>query len=78
MVEMPGHAHYVRYDETTASRFWHWPTSWMLNTTASQQYNGGECDRQALEKRLAEFEGIGPETIEIFMRDAALRCIERS
>jgi 3-methyladenine DNA glycosylase/8-oxoguanine DNA glycosylase len=29
------------------------------------------ADRQAFEKRLSEFEGIGPKTIEIFMREAA-------
>ena len=28
-------------------------------------------DRQAFEKRLGEFEGVGPKTVEIFMRDAA-------
>ncbi len=29
------------------------------------------ADRKALEKRLSEFEGIGPKTVEIFAREAA-------
>jgi 3-methyladenine DNA glycosylase/8-oxoguanine DNA glycosylase len=28
-------------------------------------------DRKAFEKRLREFDGVGPKTVEIFMRDAA-------
>jgi endonuclease III len=72
LVEMLGQAHYVRYDETTASR---------LLALAGKLNNGyggkvgniveANSDRQAFEKRLSEFEGIGPKTIEIFMREAA-------
>ncbi len=35
------------------------------------QIRGVSANRSAFEKRLAEFDGVGPKTIEIFMRDAA-------
>jgi 3-methyladenine DNA glycosylase/8-oxoguanine DNA glycosylase len=69
---MLGQAHYVRYDETTASRLLE------LAGKLNNDYGGkvgniveASSDRQAFEKRLSEFEGIGPKTIEIFMREAA-------
>jgi endonuclease III len=71
LVGMLGQAHYVRYDETTASRLL------ALASKLNTEYGGkvssivkASVDRQAFEKRLSEFEGIGPKTIEIFMRDA--------
>lgn len=71
LVMMLGEAHYVRYDETTASRLL------ALASKLNTEYGGkvsnivkASADRQAFEKRLLEFEGIGPKTIEIFMRDA--------
>jgi 3-methyladenine DNA glycosylase/8-oxoguanine DNA glycosylase len=36
------------------------------------------ADRRAFEKRLSEFEGIGPKTIEIFLREAAAVLFESS
>lgn len=72
LVMMLGEAHYVRYDETTASRLL------ALAKKVNAEYHGkvsgivaASADRQAFEKRLAEFEGIGPKTVEIFMREAA-------
>jgi endonuclease III len=72
LVEMLGQAHYVRYDETTASRLL------ALANKLNSEYGGKVCnivqaspDRQAFENRLSEFEGIGPKTIEIFMREVA-------
>ncbi|KQV17955.1 DNA methylase [Pseudomonas sp. Root329] len=72
LVAMLGEAHYVRYDETTASRLT------ALAHKLNDEYAGKvsniveeSADRLAFEKRLAEFEGIGPKTIEIFMREAA-------
>ncbi|MGF6457881.1 DNA methylase [Pseudomonas frederiksbergensis] len=72
LVVMLGQAHYVRYDETTASRLL------ALASKLNNEYAGkvsniveASADRQAFEKRLSEFEGIGPKTIEIFMREAA-------
>jgi endonuclease III len=72
LVVMLGQAHYVRYDETTASRML------ALASKLIDEYGGkvsnivtASGDRQTFEKRLSEFEGIGPKTIEIFMRDAA-------
>jgi endonuclease III len=72
LVVMLGEAHYVRYDETTASRLL------ALANKMNAEYNGkirnivaASSDRQEFEKRLSEFEGIGPKTVEIFMREAS-------
>ncbi|AZF21910.1 DNA methylase [Pseudomonas sp. R3-52-08] len=72
LVAMLGRAHYVRYDETTAQRLLD------LSAKLNAEYSGkitrmreASDNRQAFEKRLGEFEGVGPKTIEIFMRDAA-------
>ena len=72
LVVMLGQAHYVRYDETTASRLL------SLASKLNNEYAGkvsniakASADRQAFEKRLSAFDGIGPKTIEIFMREAA-------
>lgn len=71
LVAMLGEAHYVRYDETTAVRLH------ALARRLNDEYAGkvshmveASADRQAFEKRLAEFDGIGPKTVEIFMREA--------
>ncbi|RON69706.1 DNA methylase [Pseudomonas fluorescens] len=71
LVAMLGQAHYVRYDETTAARLL------ALAHKLNHEYAGkvsnivaASADRQAFEKRLAEFGGIGPKTVEIFMREA--------
>lgn len=72
LVMMLGEAHYVRYDETTASRLL------ALANKMNAEYHGkvsnivaASADGKAFEKRLSEFEGIGPKTVEIFMREAA-------
>lgn len=72
LVSMLGRAHYVRYDETTAQRLLD------LSAKLNAEYGGKishirqvSKDRHAFEKRLGEFDGVGPKTIEIFMRDAA-------
>ena len=72
LVSMLGQARYVRYDETTAARLL------SLSKKMTDEYAGrmlnihaASEDRQAFEKRLSEFEGVGPKTVEIFMRDAA-------
>ena len=71
LVRMLGEAHYVRYDETTATRLL------ALAHKLNDEYAGKvgnivaeSAVRQAFEKRLAEFDGIGPKTVEIFMREA--------
>ncbi len=71
LVAMLGEAHYVRYDETTAVRLH------ALARKLNDEYAGkvshmveASADRQAFERRLAEFDGIGPKTVEIFMREA--------
>ncbi|MEX5510433.1 DNA methylase [Pseudomonas paralactis] len=72
LVAMLGRAHYVRYDKTTAQRLLD------LSARLNADYGGkitrirqASEDRQAFEQRLAAFDGVGPKTIEIFMRDAA-------
>ncbi|WP_421558614.1 DNA methylase [Pseudomonas canadensis] len=72
LVAMLGRAHYVRYDETTAQRLLD------LSAKLNAEYAGkithmrrASESRASFEKRLGEFEGVGPKTIEIFMRDAA-------
>ncbi|WP_262140280.1 DNA methylase [Pseudomonas sp. Marseille-Q5117] len=72
LVSMLGQARYVRYDESTAARLL------ALANKLNSEYAGkvsnivaASADRKALEKRLAEFDGVGPKTIEIFMREAA-------
>jgi len=69
---MLGEGHYVRYDESTAERLL------KLCTKLNDEYGGKlggiheqSESRKDLEKRLAEFEGVGPKTVEIFMREAA-------
>ncbi|QVW25649.1 DNA methylase [Pseudomonas hormoni] len=72
LVVMLGEARYVRYDETTATRLLG------LSKKLRDEYAGKighirevSDDRQAFEQRLREFDGVGPKTVEIFMRDAA-------
>ncbi|WP_283184231.1 DNA methylase [Pseudomonas svalbardensis] len=69
-VAMLGQAHYVRYDETTVSRLL------ALANKLNDEYAGKVMDivgasanRQEFEKRLSEFDGIGPKTVEISMRE---------
>lgn len=72
LVLMLGQARYVRYDETTAARLLSLSKK-MIDEYAGEILNirAVSEDRQAFEKRLGEFEGVGPKTVEIFMRDAA-------
>ncbi|MCQ4269759.1 DNA methylase [Pseudomonas kuykendallii] len=72
LVRMLGEARYVRYDESTAARLL------KLGRKLMDEYDGAvgaiqarSEDRAAFEKRLAQFEGVGPKTVEIFMREAA-------
>ncbi|WP_122666421.1 DNA methylase [Pseudomonas viridiflava] len=71
LVTMLGEARYVRYDESTAMRLA------ALATKLTEEYAGkiaqvaARSDGRAdFEKRLGEFDGVGPKTIEIFMREA--------
>lgn len=71
LVDMLGQAHYVRYDNSTAERLL------KLCEKLKDEYGGKvttlhqqSADRSEFEQRLKAFEGIGPKTVEIFMRDA--------
>jgi len=71
LVQLLGQARYVRYDESTAARLL------KLCEKLETEYDGrlgrlrelGET-RVDVEKRLQAFEGVGPKTVEIFMREA--------
>ena len=72
LVAMLGEAHYVRYDESTADRLS------ALSHRLNDEYGGklsavrqASENRADFEKRLQAFDGVGPKTVEIFMRDAA-------
>jgi endonuclease III len=71
LVDILGEGHYVRYDESMADRLL------KLSIKLNDEYGGkvGEIhnqskDRAELKKRLEEFNGVGPKTVEIFMREA--------
>ncbi|WP_122556298.1 DNA methylase [Pseudomonas viridiflava] len=71
LVGMLGQAHYVRYDESTAERLL------ALAVKLNEEYGGkllnvheASDGRADFEKRLLAFEGVGPKTVEIFMREA--------
>lgn len=72
LVRMLGQARYVRYDFSTAERLL------KLCERLHREYDGKvrhireqSADRHEFEQRLEAFDGIGPKTVEIFMRDAA-------
>ncbi|WP_296257226.1 MULTISPECIES: DNA methylase [unclassified Pseudomonas] len=71
LVRMLGEARYTRYDESTAERLL------KLSHKLNSEYAGKltqireGCENTAqFAARLQAFEGIGPKTVEIFMRDA--------
>lgn len=72
LVKMLGEARYTRYDESTAERLL------KLSEKLNAEYAGKVThvrklseNKAEFQKRLKEFEGVGPKTVEIFMRDAA-------
>jgi endonuclease III len=72
LVNILGEGHYVRYDESTANRLL------KLCHKLDKEYGGKlsrlrelSADRAEIERRLLEFDGIGPKTVQIFMREAA-------
>lgn len=72
LVSFLGQAGYARYDESTARRLH------ALGARLSRELNAqlntlraGQMDYPALQRWLLSFEGIGPKTVEIFMREAA-------
>ncbi|MBW8847192.1 MAG: hypothetical protein JF607_19675 [Burkholderiales bacterium] len=71
LVDLLGEGHYVRYDESTAERLL------KLCHKLNDEYAGklgklheASEGRQDLERRLLEFTGVGPKTLQIFMREA--------
>ena len=72
LVGLLGQARYVRYDESTAARLL--ALAHKLNSEYAGKVSNivaASTDHRAFEKRLCEFDGIGPKTVEIFMREAA-------
>lgn len=71
LVRMLGEGGYARYDESTAVRLL------ALANKLTHEYDGtvsamaaASADRREFEKRLQDFNGIGPKTAEIFMGEA--------
>ncbi|MBD1586816.1 DNA methylase [Pseudomonas typographi] len=71
LVGMLGEGHYSRYDESTAERLS------SLAAKLNSDYAGkvtsireASSDLGEFKQRLQAFDGIGPKTVEIFMRDA--------
>jgi endonuclease III len=71
LVAMLGQGGYARYDHSTAERLR------LLCGTLLEQYHGRVLvifeaaeSREDFERRLLRFKGIGPVTLEIFMREA--------
>uniref|UniRef100_A0A7C1WYL1 DNA methylase n=1 Tax=Pseudomonas graminis TaxID=158627 RepID=A0A7C1WYL1_9PSED len=71
LVRMLGEGGYARYDESTAVRLL------ALANKLMDEYGGtvsamsaASADRREFEKRLRDFNGIGPKTAEIFMAEA--------
>lgn len=72
LVMLLGQAGYARYDESTARRL-HGLGS-RLSRELNVQLNAlreGQLDSSAFQGWLLGFEGIGPKSVEIFMREAA-------
>lgn len=71
LVHMLGQARYVRYDFSTAERLLKLAArlidDYAGTLTTLRQHSPSEDD---FVRRLCEFEGIGPKTAEIFMREA--------
>ncbi|MFJ4394462.1 DNA methylase [Pseudomonas sp. NPDC089395] len=78
LVRYLGQAGYARYDESTARRLH------VLGMRLSEELprqltilRAGIVDASAVEQWLLGFEGIGPKTVEIFMREAAFLFPQR-
>ena len=68
---MLGAARYVRYDESTATRLSSLARKLIQEYDASVVGIRRRSDsRASFEKRLLEFDGVGPKTVEIFMAQA--------
>lgn len=71
LVDLLGEGHYRRYDESTARNLL------SMSGKLLDEYNGritnvfrASSDEGDFERRLDELKGVGPKTIEIFMREA--------
>lgn len=71
LVRLLGQAGYARYDESTARRL-RVLGARLAAELATQLHalGGGSQGLQEIERWLLTFEGIGPKTLEIFMREA--------
>ncbi|KAK9349744.1 hypothetical protein V1523DRAFT_421960 [Lipomyces doorenjongii] len=69
LVEVLDRGHYVRYDFSTATKLLE------VSSALKEEYNSfGALLKQSntvdeLSERLQEFKGVGPKTVEIFLRD---------
>ncbi|EEH47019.1 uncharacterized protein PADG_03117 [Paracoccidioides brasiliensis Pb18] len=69
LVEMLDRGHYVRHDFSTATKLLDVSTGIKEEYGSFGQLVEGAGSREELEKRLQSFRGVGPKTVEIFLRD---------
>lgn len=71
LVRMLNEGHYSRYDESTATRLQEVCAVLQASCEGSLNKLAARCDsREAFEKHLLALKGVGPKTLEIFMREA--------
>lgn len=71
LVEILDEGHYVRYDFSTATKLLEVTSTLMEEYGTFGNFLGRFPTTDQLAARLREFKGIGPKTVEIFMRDMA-------
>lgn len=69
LVEILDVGGYVRYDFSTATKLLEIMTALQQNYGSLENLYHQASDSQNLEKRLQEFKGVGPTTVQIFLRE---------
>ncbi|OJD13169.1 hypothetical protein AJ78_06353 [Emergomyces pasteurianus Ep9510] len=71
LVEILDRGHYVRHDFSTATKLLDVSNGIKDEYGSFRELVEGAESREELERRLQAFKGVGPKTVEIFMRDMA-------
>ncbi|MBV4540087.1 DNA methylase [Pseudomonas sp. RW4S2] len=69
LVRLLGQAGYTRYDESTARRLHALANKFEVELAAQLEALQGATGIEGFKRWLMEFEGIGPKTVEIFLRE---------
>lgn len=69
LVRLLGQAGYTRYDESTARRLHALAKKFEVELAAQLETLQGATGIEGFKRWLMEFEGIGPKTVEIFLRE---------